>query len=277
MDMTRRGAYKAREARALAARRFFHGGRRDAGNPMAEAALAPTQDTDRGASDMGKTSLALRRTMVDCQLRPFDVTDVPILQRFLDVPRELFLPDDLRPLAYSDLAISLKNAAGRKTRTLLPPLHLARFLQGADIRRRHRVLDIAGGAGYPAALLSGLAAEVVALESDPELAAKAKANLAAIGAANARVETGPLAKGVPGAGPFDVILIHGAVEDGLDALFGQLTPNGHLLAIATADEDAGQQAVRFERSGGRPAGERPLFDASAPMLEGFTKAPAFVF
>lgn len=244
---------------------------------MAEAALAPTQQPDLDANDVGKASRALRRTMVDRQLRPFDVTDVPVLQRFLDVPRELFLPDALRPLAYSDLAISLQDETGRNTRTLLAPLHLARFLQGADIRPHHKVLDIAGGAGYSAALLSGLAAQVVALESDPELAAAAAANLAAIGAENVRVETGPLEKGVAGTGPFDVILIHGAVEDGLDALFEQLTPDGHLLAIAKMDEDAGRQVVRFERSGGPSAGGRPLFDANAPTLEGFEKAPAFVF
>jgi len=166
----------------------------------------------------------LREMMVERQLRPFDVSDLPVLQRFFDVPRELFLPAEFAPIAYSDLAIPGKGAAGAASRAIPAPLVLAKLLQSAEIRRRHKVLDVAGGAGYSAALLSGLAGEVVALESEPELAALARANLAKVGATQVRVECGPLEKGVPAAAPFDVILIHGAVEGGLDALFEQLAP-----------------------------------------------------
>ena len=89
----------------------------------------------------------------------------------------------------------MRGAGGRK-RSLLPPLVLARILQGADVRPGEKALDI-GGAGYSAALLSGLVGEVVALECDPDLAARAKAGLAALGCANVRVEVGPLEKGFP--------------------------------------------------------------------------------
>ena len=119
------------------------------------------------------------------------------------------------------------------------------------------MLDVAGGAGYSAALLSGLAGEVVALESEPELAALARANLAKVGATQVRVECGPLDQGVPAAAPFDVILIHGAVECGLDALFEQLTPNGHLLAYRKLDEDFGMKVVWFERSEASPPASGP--------------------
>ncbi|MBI3275007.1 MAG: methyltransferase domain-containing protein, partial [Methylocystis sp.] len=207
--------------------------------------------------------------MVERQLEPVGVTDIPVLRRFLDVPREAFLPLELAPLAYSDRPLFLKDQKGRKVRYLLPPLILARFIQGAEIGAADKVLDVAGGAGYAAAILAGLARQVVALESDPDLAAKAKANLQAAGLANVQVEVAPLANGVPGAGPFDVILVHGAVEDGLDALFGSLSPDGRLLAIAKPEEGSGQQVVRFERVGGKPAGARALFDASAPVLPGF--------
>jgi protein-L-isoaspartate(D-aspartate) O-methyltransferase len=241
---------------------------------MAQAALATAE---QGGNELGAATAALRRTMVERQLRPFDVTDVPVLQRFLDIPREIFLPAELAPLAYSDMAIAMKGGAGGRTRTLTPPLVLARLLQGADIRENDKVLDIGGGAGFPAALLAGLAGEVTALECDAELAEQAKANLAAVGAANVRVETGALENGVAAAGPFDVILIHGGVEDGLGQLFEQLAPNGRLLAIATPRAGGGQQVVRYERHGGKAAGERPLFDASAPILPGFAKTPAFAF
>jgi protein-L-isoaspartate(D-aspartate) O-methyltransferase len=215
--------------------------------------------------------------MVERQLRPFDVTDIPVLQRFLDTPREAFLPPELAPLAYSDLAIVIKGDSVRKPRSLLPPLVLARLLQGADIRPTDKVLDIGGATGFSAALLAGLAGEVVALESDPELAAWAKANLAKLGAANVRLETGPLEKGAASAGLYDVIIVHGAVEDGLEALFEQLAPGGRLLAIATMEAGAGQQVVRYERFGGEVAGARPLFSASAPVLPGFEKSAAFAF
>ncbi|PWB80868.1 MAG: protein-L-isoaspartate(D-aspartate) O-methyltransferase [Methylocystaceae bacterium] len=240
---------------------------------MAEAALAPA-DTK---SDAGSATAVLRQTMVERQLRTFDVTDIPLLRQFLNAPREIFLPHDLAPLAYSDLPLVLKSEEGRRTRHLLPPLILARLLQGAAIRESDRVLDIGGGTGYAAAIEAGVAKEVVALESDARLAATAKSYLGALGVGNVRVEVGPLANGVPAAAPFDVIIVQGAVEDGLDALFAQLTDNGRLIAIARADAESGWAATLFERSGGKPAGARALFDASAPVLEGFEKALGFVF
>lgn len=242
---------------------------------MAEAAAAPAVETaGQGGDELGAGTAFLRRTMVERQLRPFDVTDVPVLQRFLDIPREIFLPAELAPLAYSDMAITLKDASGRKSRMLQPPLVLARFLQGAEIRESDRVLVI-GGAGFSAALLAGLAGEVVALECDAGLADRARANLGTVGADKVRVEVGPLEKGFAAAAPYDAILIEGGVEAGVEALFAQLAPNGRLLAIATPETGAGQQVVRYALSDGRPAGERSLFDASAPILPGFEKAPAF--
>ena len=134
-------------------------------------------------------------------------------------------------MAYSDLAMPGRGAAGRRvSRDAGASGSWRDFCRAPRYVHTHKVLDMAGGAGYSAALLSGLAGEVVALESEPELAELARANLAKVGATQVRVECGPLEKGVPAAAPFDVILIHGAVEDGLDALFEQLTPNGHLLA-----------------------------------------------
>jgi len=238
---------------------------------MSEAAVA----TVRRDSEQGREVAELRRTMVERQLRPFDVTDVPLLERFFEVPRELFLPSSQAALAYSDLAVTVKGAGGRK-RTLLPPLVLARLLQGGAPRPGEKALDI-GGAGYSAALLSGLVGEVVALECDPELAARAREGLAAIGAANVRIETGPFEKGFAAAAPYDVIYVQGAVETGLEALFAQLTPNGRLLAIVTPEAGAGQHVVRFERQGGQAAGRVSLLSASAPILDGFEKAPAFSF
>jgi protein-L-isoaspartate(D-aspartate) O-methyltransferase len=244
---------------------------------MAEAALAPAaKAAERVENGFGAATAAVRRTMVERQLRTYDVTDVPVLQRFLDVPREAFLPGELAPLAYSDKAVSLNGSESGKARALLAPLVLARFLQGAEIREHERVL-VVGGAGYSAALLAGLAREVVALECDPVFAERAKEALKAVGADGVRVETGPLEKGCPAAAPYDAILVEGAVETGLDALFAQLTPDGRLLAIETAAGGGGQQAMRYARVDGKPAGKRSLFDASAPTLPGFETPAAFAF
>ncbi len=252
------------------------------GNRMALAATDDAVTTIHNAAppaaqEPGKETADLRRTMVDRQLRPYDVVDLPVLNRFLEVPREIFLPSSLAALAYSDLAIPAKAASGAGSRALPAPLVLARFLQSAEIQPNYRVLEIAGGAGYSAALLSGLAAEVTTLESDKELAAEARENLTRIGASNVRVECGPLEKGAPGGAPFDVILIQGAVEAKLDELLRQLTPNGHLLAFMRLNDGSGMKVVRFERSEGKPSGVRPLFDATAPGLPAFAKEPTFVF
>ena len=128
---------------------------------MSEAAVAPAR---RETEQPGAATTVLRRTMVDRQLRPFDVTDVPIIERFLDVPRELFLPERLATIAYSDLAATLHPASGVK-RSLLPPLVLARMIQAAAPRPDEKALVI-GGAGYSAAVLANLVGSVVAVESD---------------------------------------------------------------------------------------------------------------
>lgn len=241
---------------------------------MGRLALAQTGTVYSDGSAADESAL-LRRVMVDRQLRPFDVTDVPVLDQFLATPREKFLPPDLAPLAYSDMAITVQGS--HEGRALLPPLVLARMIQAAEILPTEAVLDVAGATGYSAALLSGLAKRVVALESDPDFVAASKANLAAFGAPNVQVELRGLAEGFAEAAPYDAILIYGAVEDNLDALFAQLAPNGRLLAITKLDSLGGLQVVRYERSGGKAGGERPLFDAPASALQAFRKAPGFVF
>jgi len=239
---------------------------------MAQAATAEATNAPVNPP-IGAATAVLRRVMVERQLRPYDVTDIEVLGRFLAVPREAFLPENLAAIAYSDLAV---DGHGLR-RALQAPLVLARFLQAADIRPQHKVLEVAGGAGYSAALLSGLAKEVVSLENDPELSAEAQENLAKIGVENVRVETGALEKGVPALAPYDVILVHGEIECGLDALFAQLAPNGRLLAFKRPDPRGGVKVVRFEYAQGQFAGERAVFDAAAPLLPAFAKEAGFAF
>ncbi|MGH6849939.1 MAG: protein-L-isoaspartate O-methyltransferase family protein [Methylocella sp.] len=241
------------------------------------------QDTRRegaGIADRLAQSAVHRRTMVDCQIRTFDVTDQRLLARMLEVPREHFLPSELAPFAYSDRGLQLKPAApGGEWRTLLPPLVLARLIQGAGMASSGIVLDVGAATGYTSALLAGLAGRVVALESERSLYEALRSNLDAFGLAKVQTILAPLAEGAPEEAPFDLIFINGAVEGNLEALFAQLTDGGRLLAIKRFPGDpAGRagKAVRYEKiDGGK--GCRVLFDASAPVLEAFRQDEQFTF
>src|ERR1700761_8121122 len=118
---------------------------------------------------------AQRLTMVDSQIRTFDVTDRAVIARFLAVEREKFVPPQCADLAYSDIALKIAPATPNGSeRRLLAPMVLARLLQAAQVKSGEHVLDVAAGTGYSTAILAGLTPNVVALESDPDLQAFAK-------------------------------------------------------------------------------------------------------
>jgi protein-L-isoaspartate(D-aspartate) O-methyltransferase len=220
---------------------------------------------------------AQRLTMVDSQIRTFDVTDRAVIARFLAVEREKFVPLQLADLAYSDMALKIAPAkSGGCERRLLAPMILARILQAAAVKSGEHVLDVAPGTGYSTAILAGLTPNVVALESDPDLQALTKAALVTSGLS---VFAGPLREGVASAAPFDVILINGGVEAQLDALFAQLRDGGRLFAIlrsASPENQHTSRAILFEKISG-DISQRALFDATAPLLDEFRAQPAFVF
>ena len=217
-----------------------------------------------------------RKTMVDCQLRTFEVTDLSVLDAFLATPREMFLASTDLAVVYSDAQQAVTSDGAN--RTLLAPMVLARLIQAGDIDRGCRVLDVGGGSGYSAAILAQLAGSVIALESSKAFSDAAAANASALGMESFRAVTGPLAEGAASEGPFDVILVNGAVEQGLEALFAQLAPGGRLLCVLKAPGQVGRsaKAVRYDRIGS-DVSSRFLFDAAAPLLEGFARNPQFVF
>ncbi|MGQ0445844.1 MAG: protein-L-isoaspartate O-methyltransferase family protein [Beijerinckiaceae bacterium] len=241
------------------------------------------QDTrlkDEGTGDRLAQSARDRRAMVDCQIRTFDVTGQQLLARMLEVPREYFLPLELAALAYSDFGLQLKPAEpGGERRTLLPPLVLARLIQGAGVASTDAVLDVGAATGYTSALLAGLAERVVALETERSLHDALRSNLDAFGLAKVKTIWGPLAVGAPEEAPFDVIFINGAVEANLEALFAQLRDGGRLVAIKRLPWDRSGRAgkaVLYEKVDGAK-GCRVLFDASAPVLDAFRKDEEFTF
>jgi len=218
------------------------------------------------------TDFAAQRTkMIDSQVRTEDVTDREVIAAMGTVAREKFVPERLANLAYIDQDLPIAGA-GAGDRFLLKPATLARLLQAAEILPSDRVLDVGCGTGYTAAVLSGLAAGVVALEQDARLAAAARAQLAAF--VNVQVVEGPLEAGHKAGAPYDLILVEGAVEVVPPALLEQIAEGGRLLAVVGYGRAA--VATVFTKTDG-DIGDRPAFDAAAPALPGFRKPKAFVF
>jgi protein-L-isoaspartate(D-aspartate) O-methyltransferase len=217
----------------------------------------------------------LRTKMVDGQVRTTDVTNPAILEAMLTVPREAFVDEKRRPLAYIDEDIEIAMARpGIRPRYLMEPSPFAKLLQLAGIGPSDRVLDIGAGTGYSSAVLSRLAGSVVALESDPQLAERAHAALAETGHSNVAVIVGKLDEGDPAGAPYDVILVGGAIERLPEALFSQLREGGRLVAV----EGHGNAGVArlYLKTGGSITGRR-AFNAAVKPLPGFERTPAFEF
>jgi protein-L-isoaspartate(D-aspartate) O-methyltransferase len=216
----------------------------------------------------------LRETMVERQIRTFDVSDLAVQERMKSVPREIFVDDAYKSLAYSDARVL---ATGASPRELTAPLILARMLKEAVVRETDRVLVVAGGSGYAAALVAGLASAVYSLDEDAALSAKAQANFDRLGLANAKSLTGALAEGAAAAGPFDLILLDGAVTGPFDKLFSQLAEGGRMVTlVADARGARTGLATLFTRIEGAVS-SRGLFSASAAPLKAFTAPAGFVF
>ena len=156
----------------------------------------------------------------------------------------------------------------------MEPAPFARLLQIAEIGPDDIVLDAGCGTGYSAAILSRLASSVVALESDPALASAASETLLDLGIDNVAVVTGPIEGGYPSEGPFDVIVLEGAVETVPDALFDQLKEGGRLVGVVGFGRAA--PAMVYTRTEG-DIGGRSAFNAHVRPLPGFRKPREFVF
>ena len=214
-------------------------------------------------------TVAARRMMVDGQIRTADVTNADLIEAMLTVPRERFVPAALAEQAYRDGDVAIA-----AQRVLLRPMVLAKLLQAARVTGADRVLDIGCGTGYSSAVLARLAGSVIALEQDEALGARARETLAAIGAGNVTIATGPLTAGWPAAAPYDLIVLEGSTEVVPETLGGQLKPDGRLACIFGRGPTG--KAMIYRLIEGHLVG-RPVFDAAGAVLPGFVAPPAFVF
>lgn len=198
-----------------------------------------------------------RVNMVDSQVRPSDITDRRIIRAMLDVPRENFVPDAVKSLAYSDGDLDLGHG-----RQLMAPRTLAKLVQLAGVNAGDRVLVIGQAPGYAAEVLSAIGGEVTALCDSEQPSSHG----------GFTTVVGRLADGHVPAGPYDVILLDGAAVEIPGALRRQLKDGGRLVAILNAGKTG--QAVVINRSNG-VYGESAVFDASAKTLPGFERSAAF--
>jgi len=211
---------------------------------------------------------AARRTiMVDTQVRPSDVTKFPIIDAMLSVPREDFVGVGQQEAAYA--GDNLRIAEGR---VILEARSFAKLLDAVDVQPNEAVLDLGCGFGYSTAVVARLAEAVVAVEEDEAMARDAQGRLSAHNIDNAAVIAGPLAAGAAKHGPYDVIMIQGAVQDVPEALSAQLNDGGRIGAIFM---EGSLGVARVGHKGANGVTWRYAFNASAPVLSGFEKTEIF--
>ncbi|WP_024520626.1 protein-L-isoaspartate O-methyltransferase [Bradyrhizobium sp. Tv2a-2] len=214
-----------------------------------------------------------RQKMVDGQVRTNDVTDTRILDAMLALPRELFVPESRRALAYLDLDLDVSEDGAPK-RYMIKPQVIAKLLQAAEIVTTDKVLIVGSATGYAAALVSRLAANVTATESEPALVAKGNLILGQLGFTNVSLRAAAAAEGDGAGAPYDVVVLNGATEVAPERLFEQLGEGGRLVGVFAARKPA--RATIVTKSHG-DLGHRALFDAAAPVLPGMERVPGFVF
>ncbi len=213
-----------------------------------------------------------RQTMVDCQIRPNDVTNHDIIAAFLHVPREDFVSTAQKPLAYIDEDLPV-DASGT-TRYLMETMSMSKLIQLAEIDEDSIVLDIGCATGYSTAVLSLLCNSVVAVESDAALSDQATQTLVELGYDNAVVVNAPMEDGYAKEGPYDVIFIGGAVSVVPEHLSSQLKDGGRMVLVeGTSNAGVARVLTKFDDH----LGTKTAFNCSVQPLPGFDKTPEFSF
>ena len=207
---------------------------------------------------------AARARMVERQLRRRGIRDERVLAAMSRVPRELFVPENVRAHAYDDGALPIG-----ERQTISQPFVVATICSLLSLEGRERVLDVGTGSGYQAAVLAELAAEVVTIERIPELAATARAALAEAGYGNVDVRVGDGSLGVPERAPFDGIAVAAAAPDVPPALYEQLVDDGRL--VVPRGTRWGQELLLVVRTAAGPVERSSIPVRFVPLLgaEGF--------
>lgn len=183
---------------------------------------------------------ALRRAMVERQIKQRGILDPSILAAFLEVPRHLFVPDPYKSHAYEDHPLGIGEG-----QTISQPYIVALMIQAAQVTSKSKVLEIGTGSGYAAAVLSRLVKEVDTIERIPELANRAEAIIKQLQYNNVHISTGDGTLGLPGKAPFDAIIATAASPAIPQTLIHQLSSGGRLI-IPVGDATS-QQLMRLSK------------------------------
>lgn len=207
-----------------------------------------------------------RETMVEQQVRPWDVLDARVLETIATVPREAFVPAALSNLAYTDTALPLGHGE-----FMMKPVVEGRALQALLVEAHESVLEIGAGSGYLSACLARLAREVVAIERHPDLADAARGRLAAHGVGNVRIETAD-ALSWDNQQQFDAICVSGAVASVPARFLEWLKPGGRMFVVQGRSPAMDATLVHREVNGTRT---ESLFETDLPYLAGTAPQPRF--
>ncbi len=216
--------------------------------------------------------LQARINMIDGQIHPAGVVDIQILDSFGVMPRELFVPERLKDVSYSDDNLDIGQG-----RCLLEPISHAKMLQAVSPMDSDIVLDIGSSAGYSSAILSPMVDTVIALENNKRQMDKAVKLWQKLDICNIALVEGKLEQGVSDQAPYSLIIINGAVNDVPDNILEQLDIGGRLITIIQKPEQAFGKVTIFRKGGHGEVSSKHLFDAGAPFLEGFKPKSQFNF
>ncbi|MEM7236535.1 MAG: protein-L-isoaspartate O-methyltransferase [Pseudomonadota bacterium] len=208
-----------------------------------------------------------RQMMVDCQVRPSDVTRYALIDAMLRIPREQFVPRAKRDVAYAEIEVEVSDG-----RALLSPRIFAKMVEAAGVREGDLVLELCPATGYSTAVLAAVAEMVVAIEPDETLAQQAQSSLDRLSINNAVVTSGDPVEGDEAHAPFDLVFVNGAVEMVPASLSAQLKDGGRMVALVS---DGSTCSCRTFTRTGDAISERFMFDGYGPLLNGFSREAEF--
>jgi len=213
-----------------------------------------------------------RFNMIQQQIRPWDVMDERVLDTMMEIPREPFVRDAYRGLAYADIEVPLGSG-----QLMMAPRVVARMLQALDVQPQDQVLEIGCGSGYGTACLAALGRQVVSMELDAGLLAGARETLQQRGVRNVELREGDALAGSVERGPFDVIAVTGSLpsEASLEELESQLSEGGRLFVVV--GEDPVMEALLITRIGELELRREVLFETSLQALEKVAEPERFSF
>ncbi len=215
---------------------------------------------------------AARRHMVDSQILTNKVTDPRIIDAMAALPRESFVPENLRDISYVDEAIDLGD-----NRYLMEPMVTARLLQHAEPREDGLALVVGCASGYTAAVLAGMTSTVVVVENNKVMADKASETLSSLGIDNVAIMEGALSEGYPKQAPYDLIVFDGAVPEVPQQIIDQLAEGGRLVAIIGGGDSRTMGNVIVMTRFHDAISSMDIFQAGTPMLPGFEHPGGFSF